>query len=1171
MMKLFALSLALLMGSAVQAQSGQLEFDENPQKHESALEIARYANSDRLAYFKFREGRAPNSGRFFDFLVEELELAEPITFKLRNRSEDQVGFTHDRYEQYYHDFKVEMAWLNVHVQNDRITSFNGDFVSRPKVDLSNGMREENALQAALKYVGASIYKWEIKAEEAHLKLEMEDPSATYYPKAELVLINKELDLEKKLELCYAFNIYAQKPLGRYKVFVNASKGYLVYMESMLHTGDSPGTAMTAYSDTVNIVTDSLGQAYRLRESGRGNGIETYDLNTSTLYNQATDFIDSNNIWNTFPANSLDRYATDAHFGTEMTYDYFSLVHNRNSIDGLGFRLRSYVHYGVNYANAFWDGQRMTYGDGDGGAFNPLTTLDICGHEVAHGLTDFTSDLIYAYEWGALNESFSDIFGATVENYARPNNWNWLIGEDMGSAIRNMANPKQFGDPDTYEGQNWISQLNCVSSGSNDYCGVHTNSGVQNYWFYLLSEGGSGMNDFGQSYQVDSIGILKAGKIAFRNNTVYLGRTSNYAQARFFAIRAAIDLYGACSKEVEAVTNAWYAVGVGNAYSPGVSADFVAVLDTSYCTVPATVSFDSDGSNAISFNWDFGDGISSTLPDPVHTYNAGGTYNVSLIVDGGSCGADTLNKNAYINIDTALNCSYYMGIDRVASDCNGLLYDEGGLNASPAFNSLDTFEIAVLSANQLLITFRDFDIESGNQSYCNKDFILIYDGAIGSRIIGKYCNNNLPPDSILSSTNQLTVVYSSDQSNPSPGFSMQWECRNATAAPTADFHTPLDTVCNGMVSFSDRSLGGASSWSWDFGDGNTSTARNPIHFYQADGTYTVSLTVSNAQGANTITKSNVITIQRSSAPTVSNDTVCVGETARLVVSGNGNLQWFTNPRGLNSFYRGANLNVQDLRTDTSFYVQYEQANSAVIGSPFIIPGSGYYADSVEVMYFDVFEPIVLESVILDPQFAGERRIELRNSNGDLLQSTRVNVLTNPIQVTIGFTIYPDTAYQLLVASPDPGLYVNSSGASYPYNMNGLMELTGSSLGANAYPFFYYWTVKPLSCFSNRVEVGGIVDTSCTLVSIDQSEAPSSRLGIFPNPSTEGFTVSGFEYLDSEAIIEVFSVQGKLVSSSRFSSAEELNDRMFGQSLPTAIYLIRITIDRDQQQFKWVKTK
>src|SRR5690606_33927753 len=115
-----------------------------------------------------------------------------------------------------------------------------------------------------------------------------------------------------------------------------------------------------------------------------------------------------------------------------------------------------------FANAFWDGQRMTYGDG-AGALSPFTALDIAAHEIAHGLTTFSANLIYQSEPGALNESFSDIFGAAVEAYARPNNTNWTIGEDIGFSLRSMANPNLYGDPDTRGGNNWRNVNGCIPS------------------------------------------------------------------------------------------------------------------------------------------------------------------------------------------------------------------------------------------------------------------------------------------------------------------------------------------------------------------------------------------------------------------------------------------------------------------------------------------------------------------------------------------------------------------------------------------------------------------------------------------------------------------------------------------------------------------------------------
>ena len=126
----------------------------------------------------------------------------------------------------------------------------------------------------------------------------------------------------------------------------------------------------------------------------------------------------------------------------------------------------------------WTGSFAAYGKGDGLKFNPWVSLDIVGHEVSHGVTQSSAGLIYQNESGALNESFSDIFGEMIENYTDDPN-DWLMGDDRTDGfIRSMSNPKDKSDPDTYKGTNWKTT-------SGDNWGVHTNSGVQNYWFFLL--------------------------------------------------------------------------------------------------------------------------------------------------------------------------------------------------------------------------------------------------------------------------------------------------------------------------------------------------------------------------------------------------------------------------------------------------------------------------------------------------------------------------------------------------------------------------------------------------------------------------------------------------------------------------------------------------------------
>lgn len=209
---------------------------------------------------------------------------------------------------------------------------------------------------------------------------------------------------------------------------------------------------------------------------------------------------------------------------------------------------------------------MIYGDG-GARLRLPVSLDICAHEIGHGVCQATANLMYRNESGALNEGFSDIWGACVEQNATAalglTKSTWLIGEEVvtsGPALRSMSDPRSLGQPAYYHGQNWYT-------GSEDAGGVHTNSGVLNHWFYVLSQGESGTNEGNNYYLVKSIGITSAARIAYRAESVYLTANSSYADARTFTIRAAEDLFGTCSPEAGAVTNAWYAVGIGTGISP----------------------------------------------------------------------------------------------------------------------------------------------------------------------------------------------------------------------------------------------------------------------------------------------------------------------------------------------------------------------------------------------------------------------------------------------------------------------------------------------------------------------------------------------------------------------------------------------------------------------------
>jgi bacillolysin len=526
----------------------------------------------------FKQGSIP----FIDSKGEKVAVSD---VKLISKEEGASGMMHYRYQQMFKGIPVENAFVVVHSKANKISSQNGKFIKDFPVNLNakSTLKESDALNKALLFINANEYKWQNYDEEQFLKREQQNPDATFYPVAELVFYGGEVDLiPSGLKLAYKFDIYANDPLSRKYVFVDAANGSILGSRELIHETNAVGTAVTAYSGTQTITTDYTGANYVLREVARGVGngvINTYNLQQGTNYGAAIDFTDADNNWNNVNANK-DEYATDAHWATEKTYDYFYLEHNRNSIDNAGFPLNSYVHYNVNYFNAFWDGNRMTYGDGSAtNGFKPLTSLDVCGHEVTHGLTQRTSNLVYAYESGAMNEGFSDIFGTAIEWYARPASADWLIGGDF-YVIRSMSNPNAYSHPDTYHGTHWYT-------GSGDNGGVHYNSGVLNYWFYLLVNGGSGINDHGVAFSVSGLGLTNAAKIAFLLNTSYLISTSGYSDARALSLLAAEEIFGP-GNEVTQTGNAWNAVGL---YAP-TCAPVLNLATTSTTEYSASVSWDA---------------------------------------------------------------------------------------------------------------------------------------------------------------------------------------------------------------------------------------------------------------------------------------------------------------------------------------------------------------------------------------------------------------------------------------------------------------------------------------------------------------------------------------------------------------------------------------------------
>ncbi|BCX06296.1 MAG: zinc metalloprotease [Fischerella sp.] len=257
--------------------------------------------------------------------------------------------------------------------------------------------------------------------------------------------------------------------------------------------------------------------------------------------------------------SNDIAVDEAYDGAGATYDLYYEVFERNSIDDKGLRLDSTVHYGVKYDNAFWNGDQMVYGDGDGEIFQRFTKcIDVIGHELTHGVTQYEVGLQYYGESGAINESFSDVFGSLVKQWVKKQTAqeaDWIIGEGIftdkvnGVGIRSMKAPGTAYDDPVLGKDPQPAHMNDKYTGFEDNGGVHINSGIPNYAFYLAAT------------EIGGYAWEKAGKIWYMALRDRLRTRTNFKRAANIIIQVAGELYGQGSQEQNAVQNAWQKVGV----------------------------------------------------------------------------------------------------------------------------------------------------------------------------------------------------------------------------------------------------------------------------------------------------------------------------------------------------------------------------------------------------------------------------------------------------------------------------------------------------------------------------------------------------------------------------------------------------------------------------------
>jgi len=387
------------------------------------------------------------------------------------------------------------------------------------------------------------------------------PELLLFPSGESIKLVYRVALDK---------VDGSRASARPMVMVDATTGAVVAQYNNLQTG----TGVSNYYGTVTTGTSLHSGTHYLEDLTTKAGIFDARGGTTTLIRVS----DADGAF----TDAGHKSAVDAQFGMNNTLAYLKNTFGYiglNGAGGPGYQtsatgntqlMGTVVHFGAGYGNAFWDGARVVCGDGDGTTFSSLTSVDIVGHEMAHGVIEFTSGLIYSGESGALNESFADVIGSLVERQVFGESADtWKMGEKVytpangtADALRHLDNPHNAAnngfttddDPDHYSER---------YTGAADNGGVHVNSGIPNKAFYLLAKGGT----HHKGGSMTGIGVNDAAAIWFKGFTQYMSAGTTFAGARAATLFAARALYGVTSPQYVAVGDAWALVGVGNALTP----------------------------------------------------------------------------------------------------------------------------------------------------------------------------------------------------------------------------------------------------------------------------------------------------------------------------------------------------------------------------------------------------------------------------------------------------------------------------------------------------------------------------------------------------------------------------------------------------------------------------
>jgi PKD repeat protein len=510
------------------------------------------------------------------------------------------------------------------------------------------------------------------------------------------------------------------------------------------------------------------------------------------------------------------------------------------------------------------------------------------------------------------------------------------------------------------------------------------------------------------------------------------------------------------------------------------------------------------------------------------------------------------------INDTLPCTLSMPTTGTADNqlaCTGKLFDSGGPANAYGDNESSSMTIAPTGAQTVSLSFLSFDIEPGTGSSCNYDYLNIYDGSNSNApLIGKYCNNNIPT-TITSTGGSITIVFSSDGGVTGNGFEMDWQCNIATAAPVADFSNNINSTCGPDIEFTDISSNGPTSWLWTFGDGQTSTLQHPVHHYQNSGTYDVSLTSTNSFGNSVETKVSLITVTYSGTASAISTMVCPNHPDTLIASTGGTNYWYDSQYSGASIFQGDTFITPPLTVNTMYYLEQRVATPSIFVGPAdnnFGTGGNFAGD--QHLIFDVASPIILSKVTMYATGSGIRNIELRGSNGAVLNTANVMLVDGPNTVSLNFEIQSGTNYELgMTAGSQPNLYRNNSGASFPYSIANKVSITGTSASAGFYYFFYNWEIKDITCSSPRIEVEAQI-SACLSV---EENSLDYGISVYPNPTQNEFNIQLDDFKPGQnTMVSIVNATGQQVYVSEISSEQTtINASKWAKG----VYLVKVTFN------------